>query len=63
MEKGQYKKLSYEDKFDRKYACWTYNHKGWLKCKTANRRTARTSMMLIKWPSDGFFNPFCYMGL
>lgn len=41
MQKGYYKKLSYEDKFDRKYACWTYNHDGWLKCKTANRRMAR----------------------
>lgn len=41
MQKGYYKKLSYEDKFDRKYACWTHNHDCWLKYKTANRRMAR----------------------
>lgn len=41
MQKGYYKKLSYEDKFDRKYACWTFNHNGWVKYKAANRRTAR----------------------
>lgn len=46
MQKGYYKKLSYEDKFDRKYACWTYNHDGWLKCKTANRRTARRKIKI-----------------
>ena len=33
MRKGFYKQLSYEDKFDRKYACWTHNHKGWRKYK------------------------------
>lgn len=31
MQKGYYKKLSYEDKFDRKYACWTHNHGGLLR--------------------------------
>ncbi len=41
MQKSRYKKMSYEDKFDRKYACWTFNHNGWRKAKTANRRTAR----------------------
>ena len=41
MQKSRYKKASYEDKFDRKYACWTFNHGGWHKCKKANRRTAR----------------------
>ena len=33
MRKGFYKQLSYEDKFGRKYACWTHNHKGWRKHK------------------------------
>lgn len=41
MRKGFYKLLSYEDKFDRKYAGWASNHKGWRKHKRANRRTAR----------------------
>lgn len=41
LQKGRYKKLSYEDKFDRKYACWTFNHKGWYQYKRSNRRTAR----------------------
>lgn len=41
MQKNIYKKMSYEDKFDRKYACWTFNHNGWRKAKTANRRTVR----------------------
>ena len=44
MRKGYYKQLSYEDKFDRKYACWTHNHKGWKKYKRANRRTARRKL-------------------
>lgn len=47
MQKGYYKKLSYEDKFDRKYACWTYNHHGWAKSKTGNRRTARRKMKVL----------------
>lgn len=42
MKKGYFTKCSYEDKFDRKYACWTHNHnKAWSEYKTANRRTAR----------------------
>ena len=24
-------KLTFEDRFDRKYACWTHNHGGWRK--------------------------------
>lgn len=46
MQKGYYKKLSYEDKFDRKYACWTHNHGGWVKYKTANRRMARRKIKI-----------------
>lgn len=41
MRKGFWKLLSEEDKFDRKYACWTHNHHGWRKHKRLNRRTAR----------------------
>ncbi len=44
MRKGFYKQLSYEDKFGRKYACWTHNHKGWRKHKRNNRRTARRKL-------------------
>lgn len=46
MQKSYYKKLSYEDKFDRKYACWTHNHKGWVKYKTSNRRMARRKIKI-----------------
>lgn len=36
------KKLTFEDKFDRKYACWKVNdNKAWDKCKTNNRRALR----------------------
>lgn len=41
MQKSRFKKSSYEDKFDRKYACWAQNHKGWRKYKRSNRRMAR----------------------
>lgn len=44
MQKGRYKKFSFEDKFDRKYACWTFNHGGWHKAKVANRRMARRKL-------------------
>ncbi len=48
MRKGFWKQLSYEDKFDRKYACWTYNHKGWRKYKRRNRRTARRKLKRLE---------------
>lgn len=41
MRIGFWKRLSYEDKFDRKYTCWTYNHNGWRKYKRGNSRTVR----------------------
>ena len=47
MRKGFWKQLSYEDKFDRKYACWAVNHNGWRKCKRLNRRAA-------SWTAAGF---------
>lgn len=42
MQKSRFTKLSYEDKFDRKYACWT--RYGWRKYKRANRRMARRKL-------------------
>ena len=44
MRKGFWKQLSYEDKFDRKYACWAVNHNGWRKRKRLNRRAARRAL-------------------
>lgn len=44
MRKGFWKQLSYEDKFDRRYACWTNNHKGWRKYKRGNRKAARRKL-------------------
>lgn len=52
MRKGYWKQLSYEDKFDRKYACWTYNHNGWRKYKRNNRRTARRKLKRIDIESE-----------
>lgn len=40
MRKGFWKQLPYEDKFGRKYACWTYNHKGWRKIGSRNLELA-----------------------
>lgn len=40
--RSEFKKITFEDKFDRKYACWVKNnHKAWTWFKTANRRKAR----------------------
>ena len=44
MRKGFWKQLSYEDKFDRKYACWAVNDNGWRKRKRLNRRAARRAL-------------------
>jgi hypothetical protein len=44
VQKSRFKKSSFEDKFSRKYACWAYNHGGWGKYKTANRRMARRKL-------------------
>lgn len=42
MQKGFYKKTSFEDKFDRKYACWAINHStAWKRYKQQNRRKTR----------------------
>lgn len=44
MQKGFWKRLSCEDKFDREFACWAANHKGWRKYKRGNRRAARRKL-------------------
>ena len=42
MQKGFYKKTSFEDKFDRKYACWAVNYPtSWKRYKQQNRRKTR----------------------
>ena len=42
MKRCEFKRLSWEDKFDRKYACWVKNQpKAWARCKRQNRRKAR----------------------
>ena len=42
MRKARYKRMSFEDKFDRKYACWCRNTPhAWARVKRANRRQAR----------------------
>lgn len=42
VQKGFYKKTSFEDKFDRKYACWAVNHPTvWKRYKKQNRRKTR----------------------
>lgn len=30
-----------QSEFDRHYACWASNHRGWAKCKKANKRIAK----------------------
>jgi len=43
------KKLTEEDKFSRKFACWANNHKGWSKTKKRNRRLARRKIRRGEW--------------
>ena len=52
MRKGFWKQLSYEDKFDRKYACWAVNHNGWGKRKRWNRRAARRALKRLNEERD-----------
>jgi len=42
--RSEFKKLTYEDKFDRKFACWANNHDGWSKAKKQNRKEARQKL-------------------
>ena len=41
MQKSRMKKMTEEDKFDRKFACWACNHHGWRKYRIRNRRKAK----------------------
>ena len=41
MQKSRMKKMTEEDKFDRKFACWANNHHGWRKYRIRNRRKAK----------------------
>lgn len=34
--------LPWQSEFDHKYACWAVNHRGWAKCKKANKKLAKT---------------------
>ena len=43
------KRLTEEDRFSRKFACWANNHKGWSKEKTRNRRLARRKIRRGEW--------------
>lgn len=42
--RSEFKKLSFESKFSRKFACWCSNHKGVSKLKKANRQEARNKL-------------------
>ena len=46
------KRLTEEDKFSRKFACWANNHKGWSKTKTRNRRLARRKIRRGDWEGE-----------
>ena len=42
--KSYFKKLSYESKFSRRFACWCSNHSGASKMKKSNRQEARNKL-------------------
>ena len=43
MKKQNYLKafLPWQSEFDRHYACWANNHRGWAKMKKTNKRLAK----------------------
>ncbi|MBQ1509807.1 MAG: hypothetical protein IIZ54_02770 [Selenomonadaceae bacterium] len=43
MKQANYLKsyLPWQCEFDHRYACWARNHRGWVKCKKANKRLAK----------------------
>ena len=41
MSRSRLKRLTEEDRFARRFACWANNHCGWSKAKKQNRRTAK----------------------
>jgi hypothetical protein len=46
------KRLTEEDRFARKFACWANNHKGWSKTKKRNRRLARRKIRRGDWEGE-----------
>lgn len=44
MQKGFWKKLTYESTFSRAFACWANNHFGWRKYKKRNRKEMRRKL-------------------
>lgn len=45
MQRGIFKKITYEDKFDRNYACWVKNNpRAWAWWKKKNRKEARQKL-------------------
>lgn len=57
MQRGFFKKLSFEDKFDRTYACWVKNNPhAWAWWKRRNRREARRKLkteLYNEWSNYG----------
>ena len=43
MKRGSYLRsfFPWQSEFDRHYACWANNHRGWQKMKRMNRRLAK----------------------
>lgn len=42
MKSNEHKKLTFEDRFDRRFACWVKNNrKAWIWWKKQNRRKYR----------------------
>ena len=49
MKSNIHKKMTFEDKFDRKYACWVKNNrKAWHFWKRRNRKLFRKKMKMYE---------------
>ena len=47
MKNNIHKKVTFEDKFDRRFACWVHNHsKNWAKEKRRVRKSYRIKLKL-----------------
>jgi len=44
MKRNRFKRMTDENRFDRMYACWTFNHGSWGKEKRMKRQEARTKL-------------------
>lgn len=44
MSRSRLKRLTEEDRFARRFACWANNHGGWSKTKKRNRRIAKRKL-------------------